>query len=586
MKQFFKFIFASCLGTIIALSAIILIIFIIGAASAPKQDIPKNSVLHLKLDHVVPELTDNVAQDNFMSFETVKATGVNDIKRLIRLAANDPKILGLFIQTEMPGVAPSTAFELCSVLDEFKESGKPIIAYGDYFTQSGYVLASNADSIFLNPNGLVDARGYGMTIPYMEGFAKKTNIKFDVYFAGKYKSAIEPFYRNEMSEENRYQSRIFLNNFQQKLTEIVAANRNIDAQELNHRIVKGLLINGDDALEAGLVDKLDYYDSVKDRFAEVLDLTELKLVDIHEYLLANPKSSTDHKNKIAVIYAEGTVAFSDKSRGNINMEVYEEILERIKKNKKIKAVVLRVNSPGGSAFTSDVFWKKMEDIKAAGKPIIASFGDYAASGGYYIAAGADHIISEPTTLTGSIGVFAMMPNFDDFFQNKIGINWDTIGTGEATFIYSNMVKRSSSDYRILQSETDRAYHQFKSVVAKGRNMTLEQTDAVAQGRVWSGIDALEVGLIDQIGSLDDAIEVAATRAEIDDYKIIEYPIIKKSFFETFFESIIDEASKSDIKALAGKSYTKYTAQLEKFLAGIVEACDTPQARLPFMIETN
>ncbi len=550
------------------------------------MEIANNSVLHLKFEGPTPELTDNIAETSVFALESIKATGLNDVRRLIRAAKNDSKIKAIFIQTEMPQLSPSAAFELVEVLKEFKESGKPIMAYGDYFTQSGYALASTADSVFLNPNGLIDARGYGMVIPYMEDFTEKTTIEFDVYHAGKYKSAIEPYYRSESSDENRYQSRVFLQHYQQMLNETIAKNRGLSVEDVNSWIVEGRLNNADDARTAGFVDGLKYYDDFKAEFELLLDEKKLNLVSIHEYLQANPKDSKDNKNKIAIIYAEGTVAQGTNQRGEINLDIYEEVLDRIEKNNKIKAVVLRVNSPGGSAFTSDVFWKKIEDIKASGKPVIASFGDYAASGGYYIAAGADHIVSEPTTLTGSIGVFSMLPDLDQFFRDKIGVNWDTIGTGKNTFLYSLMVNRSEADNRLLQSETERIYAQFKRVVSKGRNMSPEQIEEIAQGRVWSGIDAINVGLVDQIGGIDDAIAVAAKKANIEEYKILEYPIIEKDIFEQMFENIVEESNKTSLQSIFYKPLTKYTAHIEQYLRVIHDACLTPQARLPFMVEIN
>ena len=264
------------------------------------------------------------------------------------------------------------------------------------------------------------------------------------------------------------------------------------------------------------------------------------------------------------------------------MHIYEEVFEKIEKDDKYKAIVLRVNSPGGSAFTSDVFLQRIKDMQAQGKIVIASFGDYAASGGYYIAASADAIVSEPTTLTGSIGVYSMIPSVNEFFDKYVGIDWDSIGTGDRTFLYSSMIKRSAGDNAVLQGETERIYHQFKSIVAEGRNMTIEEVDAIGQGRVWSGSDAIEIGLVDQLGTIEDAIELAAVKANYkDDYKVMNFPIIEKTFWETI---IADVAQSTNTKL---KGLTGLESKLGKNLLSIIEeietACNEPQARVPFHI---
>ena len=282
-----------------------------------------------------------------------------------------------------------------------------------------------------------------------------------------------------------------------------------------------------------------------------------------------------------MVYAEGPVAFGGKEKGTINMEVYGKLLDRLKKNKRIKAVVLRVNSPGGSSFTSDNFWKRIEDLKEAGKYVVASFGDYAASGGYYISAGADQIVSESTTLTGSIGAYSMMPDFYEASKDHLGINWDTIGTGKRTFIYSAFTPRSDSDNALLQAETERTYREFISVVAKGRGLTEEEVDEIGQGRVWSGSDALEIGLVDSIGTLQEAISIAALGAELDDYKVLEYPIIKKNFWEQLLDQV---AAGTQINmSIADSSMKIFSQHFKESLDQIEAACSEPQFRIPFHI---
>ena len=292
------------------------------------------------------------------------------------------------------------------------------------------------------------------------------------------------------------------------------------------------------------------------------------------------KVFSNKKNKIAVVYAEGGVAFGGEERGSISMDTYDKIFDRLEKNRNVKAVVLRVNSPGGSSFTSDRFLKRVNDLRDKGKYVVASFGDYAASGGYYIAAGADKIVSQATTLTGSIGVFSMMPDLSELSEEEMGILWDTIGTGKRTFMYSSFIPRSEQDNALLMAETERIYDQFKSVVAEGRSLTEAEVEMIAQGRVWSGNDAMDNGLVDTIGGLQDAIELAAQEVDYDDYKILEYPIIEKDFWEKMIESI---NANTEVKINEPSFSSAAIRQIMETLKVVEEACSTPQARLPFTL---
>ncbi|MFT4565305.1 MAG: protease-4 [Saprospiraceae bacterium] len=583
MTQFLKFIFASCLGTILAFGLVIVFFAVFAAASSESSDVPPSEgILHLRLDHVVPELTDNVQQQSF-DFESTKSIGVNDIVRLIRKAKTDENIKGILLRTEVPQLRPATAQYIADVLQEFRDgSDKFVDAYGNYFTQAGYVIACSADSIRLNPNGLVDMRGYGMTIPYFKDFSERTGIEFDIYHAGKFKSAVEPYYLTKSSEANRLQTKKYLQAYHNQLAATVADQRDISVERADEIITKGLAQNAGDALDLGLVDKLEYYEDYEERLQSLLGTKKLNLIEIGTYLNSNPKRTPSSKNKIAVIYAEGEVAGGGDNRGDINMSTFEEVFEKIEKDDKYKAIVLRVNSPGGSAFTSDIFLQRIKDLQAQGKYVVASFGDYAASGGYYIAASADEIVSEPTTLTGSIGVFSMIPSMNEFFDKHVGIDWDTIGTGNLTFLYSSMINRTAGDNAILQSETERTYHLFKSIVAEGRNMTIEEVDAIGQGRVWSGADAIDIGLVDQLGTIDDAIALAAEKASYgDDYKVMNFPVIKKTFWEEMLEGM---AQTTNIK-FGGPSAleSKLSMDILKIAQEIESACNEPQARIPFHI---
>ncbi|MEL6390094.1 MAG: signal peptide peptidase SppA, partial [Bacteroidota bacterium] len=539
MKQFFKFFFASCLGTIFALGGLMFIFFSVLASTAvePTSATPVRGILTLRFDNIIPEHTDNIGQSGFLG-SSGSAIGLHDIIRLIKTAKNDSKINGILLETEAPQLAPTSAKYVHDALLEFKrDSDKFVHAYGDYFSQSGYMIACAADSIILNPNGLIDLKGYGVTMPYYKSFSDKTGIEFDVYHAGKFKSAVEPFYRTESSDENRLQTQSYLSAFHDQLVNVISTDRNLLSADIDDIVVHRRSSNAESCLDFGLVDQVGFFEDYEENMEEMLGAAGSTYIELQDYYDTHPRRSGSARDRIAVIYAEGTITGGSDERGQVSMDVYEKTFEKIENNDRIKAVVLRVNSGGGSAFTSDVFMDRVKDLQNAGKYVVASFGDYAASGGYYIAAGADFIMAEPTTLTGSIGVFSVIPDLNGMFEDHLGINWDTISTGAQTFLYSTMISRSDRSDAILTSETERTYDRFKRVVAEGRNMSIVAVDEIAQGRVWTGEQGFEVGLVDSIGTLEDAISYATMMAELEDYKVLHYPIIEKTIWEEALESI-------------------------------------------------
>jgi protease-4 len=581
MRQFFKLILTSCLGTFLAIGLLLLVFFLIGLSSIPTQTVPTNAVLHLTFEGQLPDLTNNVAQGTF-SLEQGDVIGLNDLRLLIKSAATDSNIKGILLQPENTSVGTTNALYIAGLIEEFKSSGKFVHAYGNYFTQSGYIIANVADSVIMNPNGIVDLHGFGMAIPYFKNFSEKSKIKFDVYHAGKFKSAIEPYYRSESSDENRLQTQQYLTSYQDAVISQISANRDLSIDKVKDIIVNAL---SDDqaqtSLDLGLVDKISYWEEYEESLKTKLEAKKLNLLSLEDYWKNTILNSGKGSDRIAIVYAEGEIAQSGKEKGSVSMERYAEMLDKIKNNKKIKAVVLRVNSPGGSAFTSDLFWKKIEDLKAEGKYVLASYGTYAASGGYYISCGADKIVSEPTTLTGSIGVFAMIPDMSEFFADNLGVNWDTIGTGNYTFLYSLMVPRGPAANAKLMSNTERTYDTFLTRVAEGRNMTKEAVHEIAQGRVWSGVQGVEIGLVDTLGTLDDAINIAAKEVGLTDYKILQYPFIKKTFYEELLNEIM---ATTEAKLFAkGPVESKIQQTIRSYISYVEQACKTPQARLPFSI---
>tara|TARA_Y100000385_G_scaffold289921_1_gene361018 strand:- start:573 stop:2348 length:1776 start_codon:yes stop_codon:yes gene_type:complete len=585
MKNFFKYLTASCLGTILAFGAIFFFFFLMAVSSAPSETVSSGSTLHIKLDEIITELGGNVDQSG-LTFEVIDNIGLNDIKSSIRAAATDRKINGLLIETQFPSIGQSTALSIYEAIKDFKESGKPIMAYGEYFSQNGYLFASLADSLAINPTGMMDIRGFGMLIPYFGELVKKIGAKVDVYYAGQYKSAIEPYYRTSSSPQNDYQSKEFLRDFQDQWISHIVENRNITAEDLEQIISDGTIVTAKVAMEYGLADKLMYRKDFDKMLKNAVDRKKVKYIDLSDYISLTGSVQSSSSDKIAVVHMEGTILNAGDQKGLISTEVYSKVFDRLMKKDDVKAVVLRVNSGGGDALVSDILWDRVEELKSAGKYVVASFGDYAASGGYYIACGADEIVSMPNTLTGSIGVFAMIPDLSGTFSENLGIHFDSIGTGANTFMYSTMVPRNDAQNRKLQANTEMTYQLFLDRVAAGRNRTKEEIHQVAQGRVWSGDDAVEAGLVDTIGDLDLALNLAAKGAGYDDdFKVLTYPVIETTFYEELLKSI---GEMENVKAVLGLKKPKILNQKILDMVELIseKQLATPQCRLPFVLEVH
>ena len=590
MKQFFKFLFASCLGTILAVAAMFLFFMVIGAGfSGGDTQVPKNSVLLLELDNVLPEKTDNVHKPEF-DLEPKKAIGVHLVKKLINKAQSDPNIAGIVYK---PGLLTSGGMVKQSIIREalqsFKDStDKFLYSYADFFNNNSYLMASPSDSIFINPNGMLELKGYAAMVPFFKDMMDKVGIKMNVFYAGNFKSATEPFRRNDMSPANKEQTREYLNDYYNLYVNEVAETRGISAKAFKDFLKELNFENIDGAIELNLIDRKAYWYEVEDMIRAKLDIDtgkEINYIGLDEYDSKTIFKKKTSGNRIAVVYAEGDIMYDNENRGVVSEVKYHEIFDKIRKDKKIKAVVLRVNSPGGSAFSSDVIWREMEELKSRGIPVIASFGDYAASGGYYISTGADAIVANPKTLTGSIGVFSMMPNFSELLEDKVGIHFDTIKTSPNAIALSPVYNFNESEKKSLQTWTDNLYQKFLSRVAKGRGMTVEEVHEVAQGRVWTGERALANGLVDELGDLDRAIEIAVEKAEVeDDYRLVSYPIIKRDVFE----QLLMDLQKSGAAKLT--SVKTRTPSLESQLLNKFEQVKPylrfkePMARLPFIIQ--
>ncbi len=585
MKQFFNFLFASCLGTMLAIGSLFFLFFVIGTSmSSTDTSIKKGSVLILELDSQIPEKTDNVQKQQF-DLEPKRAIGVHRIKDLINKAKTDPNIEGIVYKPTLSAPGGMVKHSIIrEALQSFKDStDKFLYTYADFFTNSTYLMASPSDSIFVNPNGMLEIKGYAAMIPFFKDMLDRIGIKMNVFYAGNFKSATEPFRRNDMSPASKKQTREYLNeNFNLYLEEVSEA-RGISKADIRSFVDEFNFENIDKAIDLNIIDKKAYWYEVEDGIRAKLNIKKGKkvnYVDLADYDSKTVIKKRKSKNRVAIIYAEGDILYDSDNRGVVSEVKYHEIFDKIRNDSKIKAVVLRVNSPGGSAFSSDVIWREMEELQSKGIPVIASFGDYAASGGYYIAAGADAIVSHPKTLTGSIGVFSILPNVTELFEEKMGIHFDTIKTSPHAISLTPFYDVSEKESSTLQGWTDRLYQKFLSRVADGRGMSVEEVHEVAQGRVWTGASALKNGLVDELGGLDRAIEIAVEKADLgNDYKLISFPVIKKDVFE---QLLMDLQKTSTAKLRVPSLETQIMDKINGLKPYM--RYKEPLARLPFSVQ--
>jgi protease IV len=585
MKQFFKFMFASMAGFIIAGLILLFLAFgmIVSIASFSKDPtiVKPNSVLHLKLDHPIADRTpvNPFSSMNFTGFKT--SPGLNDILDNIDKARRDENIKGILIEPMLIPAGLSTLGEIREALEKFKESGKFIVSYSENYFQTSYYLATVADKVYLNPEGMFEMKGLTARAVFLKGMLEKLDIEPQVISYGKYKSAADPLIFDELTEANREQLGAYINNAWQQILETIADARGVTVDELNAIADAYAIEEASDAFEHKLVDALCYKDQLfldlKERVGIGED-EELSFVELGKYLNAPVARETPRRSreKIAVVYAQGMIIPGDGDETTIGSERISSTIRDARNDKNVKAIVLRVNSGGGSALASEVILREVLLAKAE-KPIVVSFGDVAASGGYYIACGADKIVASPSTITGSIGVISMIPNMQKFFNNKLGITFDHVKTNEfSDFIPFDRPLRPQ-EKMIMERMTDNIYEVFITHVANGRNMSKEEVDEIGQGRIWIGTDALEIGLVDQLGGLKDAIELAADLAGLEEWRVSELPE-QKDFFTMLMDDLQGVSVKKAIQTEMGEyyNYYQYLKNASTF-QGI-------QARMPFEVE--
>ncbi len=586
MKDFLKIMVASAVGFLIAqiLIGFIAMMMFVGAAgsvfssmSTEKFTLQTNSVLNLRLDGTIEErIAEPDPFTSMLSSQYPSAMGLNDIVSAIRKAKSNDNIKGIYLDSRMVYASMATLKEIRDELENFKESGKFIVSYSDSYTQPGYYLSSVADKVAINPQGMLDLHGLSSTPIFFKDALDKLGIEMQIFKVGTYKSAVEPFTQNEMSQANREQVTSYLNDAWSFLRSDFAQARSLTIDEIDAAANNmPLLQTTDFLLSANLVDTVLYETEMKDYLRELLDIEKDKKIPSATVTnMKSVKTRTVQKtgNTIAILYANGNIISGNGSTGIQDKYMVSEI-EKLRKDKDIKAVVFRVNSGGGSAYASEQIWKAIGDLKEE-KPVVVSMGDLAASGGYYISANADRIVAQATTMTGSIGIFGLIPNFEGTTE-KIGIHSDVVKTNEFAD-FGNLTRPFNEREKVaMQNYVEKGYDLFLTRCAEGRNMDKDTLALYAEGRVWTGNQAKEIGLVDEIGGIERAIEIAADLANLGkSYVVFEYPKLS-SPIEELFNPAKEELALKTMKEILGESFEMF------MLLRDIKEQDYIQARIPF-----
>ncbi|MDD4754624.1 MAG: signal peptide peptidase SppA [Prolixibacteraceae bacterium] len=590
MKDFFKYVLATIVG-IFAVSLISMIMFffmagIMVAISEKQGFVHDNSMLFINLEH---SIVDRAPNDPFQNmeipgFERMKTIGLDEIHSSLEKAVTDDRIKGVFVKLSVINGGMASVEEIRNELNEFREKcDKPVYAYGNTYDQKAYYLATAADKIIIHPMGSVDFRGLGGEMMFFVNALEKAGIEMQIVRHGKFKSAVEPFMLEKMSDENREQMMTYMGSLWDHMLEGISKSRNIPVDRLNELADQVQTFSwGEDIVSAGLADEAKYKDEVIDDLREITGIEGTKGVPVisagnYAKMPSKDKKKKLSRNKLAVIYASGDIGASMGGEAIIGDELGREI-RKVRQDSSYKAIVLRVNSPGGSLFDSEVIWREVK-LAADEKTMVVSFGDVAASGGYYISCGADRIVSHPNTITGSIGIFGMIPNFGELLNEKLGISTDVVKTNQNSDLLS--VTRPMTQYEkdLMQNYIEDGYDAFVSHVSEGRGLTKEQVDEIGQGRVWSGINARELNLVDQFGGLNEAVKLAAEIEGLEDYRQVALPA-QPDPFSQLFKSGTDNIRNGLLKKELGEHYRYY-----KFLKAATKL-EGIYARMPFDLFIN
>ena len=583
MKKFMKNVFSTLIGIVLSFAVIVIVLIgVLSIASSQinnnEKTIKENSILKIDLSNEVVERSSSNPLSN-IDFTNPEPKTQIELKKIldnIEKAKSDKNIIAIYIYSPFVNAGLSKTEEIRNKLLEFKKSGKPIISYNETYSTKGYYLSSVADKIYLNPMGIIDHKGAAATIMFFKGLLEKLNIGIQIFKVGKFKSAVEPFILDKMSPENRMQLKLMLNSLNDNIMDSIASQRNLSLEKVQRDADQLTLTSAQICLEEGYIDGLIYEDQIEDTLKAMSEENKLNLISLKNYSSIKTKKKDISRNKIAIVYANGEINSGEGDLSNIGSKTTSAAIKKAREDKNVKAIVLRVNSPGGSALASDVIWRETTLAKKV-KPLVVSMGDYAASGGYYISCAADTIVANPTTLTGSIGVFGMIPNMKDFYESNFGITIDTVKTNK----YSDMgINRRLTTYEknSIQKGVEDIYTDFITKVGKGRNMSNDAVDEIGQGRIWSGYDAKEIGLVDVYGGLEKAISIAVELAEIENYRVISLP--KE---EDPLTKIINDLKQTKLSNLLNDEFDFINTQHIETIKNLIKS-DNIQTRIPYLIE--
>lgn len=589
MKEFFKYTLATIVGGVLAFIIFVVISFLIfssllSGVGKTEVIVKDNSILSMSLSSDIPDkASDNpLSNFDFLSMKSTKLIGLNTILKTIEKAKKDERIKGIYLDLSSVPAGMGSIEEIRNKLLDFKESGKFIIAYSSGYTQKAYYIASVADQIYLNPQGSMDWKGLYSQVMFYKGALDKLGIEAQIFRHGQFKSAVEPFFADKMSEASKLQTITLIQSIWDDMCLKISKSRNIEVVKLNLIADSLWVYDAETALKYGFIDGIKFYDEVLAELktkASTEEKPEDFMIDIAKYSGAKISlKKNESKNRIAVIFAEGDIVDGGKAEGSIGGDWLAEIIRKVREDDNIKAVVLRVNSPGGSGLASDIIWREVNLTKEK-KPVVVSMGNLAASGGYYISCPANYIFALPNTITGSIGVFGMVPNIEKLMTQTLGITVDGVGTNAHSDFGQITRKFTPSETDFIQRQVEDFYEVFITKVAEGRGLSKAEVDSIGQGRVWSGLNAIEIGLVDEIGGLDAAVKKAVELADLGDYRIIEYPT-KEDFMDQILKSMNENVSEKIIEETLGENYKFWQIIKDvKKLSGI-------QARMYYTLEIN
>lgn len=585
MKSFLKQVLAVVVGFFVVgtLFMFMGIGMIAGLSTEKSVEVENNSILKLNLAYAIPQK--NKTEDLDFSSGRIsmgEVVGLEHLIRSIQQAKTDDNIKGIYLELSTMPNSLASIDALRRALEDFKSEGKFIIAYGEYVAQKAYYLATVADKIYINPEGMVELRGIGTELMFFKKALDKLEIDVEVFKVGTFKSAVEPFIREDISDANRKQLEFLLSGLKENFINNIAKDRAIEPARLNEYINDLAFSSVDTGVQLRLIDDALYYDQVEAELKKKVDVAEdedLEFIKMGKYAQTVKLNNPKVKEKIAVVYAEGDIV-SKKEKGKISSEEYAKIIAKLRKDEKVKAIVLRINSPGGSALASEVIWREIEKAKES-KKVVVSMGSLAASGGYYIACNADKIFAEKNTITGSIGVFGLVPNAEKFLSNTMGVTTDQVELNEHATMNGVTNALDAYEKQIIQKGVDRIYETFTSRVAEGRAMPLDSVKKYAEGRVWTGEQAKDIGFVDEIGDLQKALAYTAELANLTEYRLREYPEKKTQVEEIMEQFGLEQVKQKQLQKELGAMYPYYKQSKE-----LEQMFNVVQAKMPFGLEVK